>query len=131
MKVFIIIIYSIVMVSFFILQGFISKHIIQSDVDRAKKSAYRSLFIITFGLFTLLTFIANYTDQYEYMSNLNETQNFIFILYMLGLLTYQIFETYKLRRTGESLFFLPFVSLLAKAFSVIYMLAYLDLYTLL
>ena len=121
--------FSVILISFLIIQSFILKHIYDNNVERAKKSTWSALFVMLFGTYAVLFFITEYLNQENYESNLTITLEVIFIVYLMILLVFQVFETIKLRKM-ESIGMLGFVPFISRAISILYMLAYLSLYTL-
>lgn len=129
MKIIAILSFTAILISFLIIQSFILKHIYDDQVERAKKSAWTSLVVILVGTYAIMVFITEYLNQENYESNLTISLEAIFIVYLMVIFAVQLFETLKLRKM-EKIGMLGFVPFISRAISILYMLAYLSLYTL-
>lgn len=129
MKIIAILSFTAILISFLIIQSFILKHIYDDQIERRKKSAWTSLVVILVGTYAIMVFITEYLNQENYESNLTISLEAIFIVYLMIILAFQVFETLKLRKM-EKIGMLGFVPFISRAISILYMLAYLSLYTL-
>jgi hypothetical protein len=130
MKTIAIIVFSTIFLSFIINQSFILKHINSNNLKRASKSSWIGFVVIFMGTYAVLVFPTFYLDQDTFSSNLNDTQDLIFMIYLVGLLFLQILETSRIRKIEEKLGIVSFVPFVSRAISIAFMLGYLAIYTL-
>ncbi|MBN2299654.1 MAG: hypothetical protein JXC31_00535, partial [Acholeplasmataceae bacterium] len=98
MKTIAIISFTIVLISFWMIQSFILKSIHSNQIEQAKKLSWISLIVMVVGTYVVLIYIPHYLNQDSFSSDLNEIQNAIFIIYLVCMFIYQFFESYHLRR---------------------------------
>lgn len=129
MKIIAILSFTAILISFLMIQLLILKHMYGDQIERGKKTAWISLILMIIGTYAIMVFITEYLNQENYESNLTMSLEAIFIVYLMVIFAVQLFETLKLRKM-EKIGMLGFVPFISRAISILYMLAYLSLYTL-
>lgn len=130
MKTIAIISFTIVLISFWMIQSFILKSIHSNQIEQAKKLSWISLIVMVVGTYVVLIYIPHYLNQDSFSSDLNEIQNAIFIIYLVCMFIYQFFESYHLRRIDGKLGVVGYIPFISRAISILFMLGYLAIYTL-
>lgn len=130
MKLFAIVIYTLVLVSFLTIHTFFIIYLIQKKKTTTRILSWINMAIILLATYAILIFPTNYLDQSSFFSNLNDIQNVFFMLYLIGLFLYQVFEAILLRKVKDYQLHAIFLSFLSRAISVLFFMAYLAIYTL-
>ncbi|MDY0338667.1 MAG: DUF2663 family protein [Acholeplasmataceae bacterium] len=130
MKIIAIIAFTIVLISFVLIQVSYMLKIQKNQFDEAKKTSWSSLFLISIATYILFVFTTDYIGQDSFQSNLNQIQNLIFMLYLILVFVVQIMESIHLRKKEDKLGMLVIVPFLSKAMSILFFMAYLAIYTL-
>lgn len=130
MKPIAILLFTIIFLLFIIIQTFILISINKMYINRAKLLGWINLVIIGIGTYATFIFLTDYLSIESFSSSLNTTQNILFILYMLCLFIYQVFESIQLKKVKESNTSIVLLSLVARAISMLYMMAYMSIFTL-
>lgn len=130
MKLFAIVIYTLVLLGFLMIHTFFIIHLIQKKKTTIRILSWINLAIILLATYAILIFPTNYLEQSSFFSNLNEIHNVFFMLYLIGLFLYQVFEAILLRKVKEYQLQAIFLSFIARAISVLFFMAYLAIYTL-
>ncbi len=130
MKTIAVILFTIILISFWMIQSFVLKYLYSNRIEQAKKLSWISLIVMLIGTYAVLAFIPNYLNQDSFSSDLNEIQNAIFIVYLAFMLFYQFFESYRLRKIDGKIGIVSYIPFISRAISILFMLGYLAIYTL-
>ena len=130
MKIIAIIAFTIVLISFVLIQVSYMLKIYKNQLDEARKTSWVSLFLISIATYILFVFITEYLGQDSFESNLNQIQNLIFMLYLVLIFLVQMIESINLRKKADKLGMLIVIPFLTRGMSVLYFMSYLAIYTL-
>lgn len=127
MKMIAIIGFSVLLLIYMVIQMLYLKNIKE---EKARKLSWIQLIIISVGTYLVLVFPTYYLNQDTFSSNLNRTQNAIFITYMLIIFIIQIYESIQLKHKDLNLGILGYVPFISRAISILFFMGYLAIYTL-